>query len=281
MAGQDETEFQHDLQKGGRAKIFVMALDVASAYDLHAARKVFEEELKGKVLENIPLLVQFDPLKMVAIFDYGSIVFFDIDRQESAKLVDKLMPFAQRPNTTVSEDYFSLYLGVQPREPEGTDELFVKELNRDIALLVGTVLSRSVSVEYYEKLVGDALAQLEHLISLLQTKGKIPASERELTKRVGFALAVEHELAYTLSAFDDPDIVWEGGKRIEELYRRLKREFDLEDRIRIIQQKVSLISRSSMFVIGRLEGQRSLILEWVIILLILLEVILVVFGKMS
>ena len=88
-------------------------------------------------------------------------------------------------------------------------------------------------------------------------------------------------ITYTLSAFDDPDIVWEGGKRIEELYRLLKREFDLEDRIRIIQQKVSLISRSSMFVIGRLEGQRSLILEWVIILLILLEVLLVVFGKMS
>ena len=85
---------------------------------------------------------------------------------------------------------------------------------------------------------------------------------------------------YNLSIFDDPDIVWDGGKRIEDLYKSLKREFDLEDRIEIVQQKISIISRSSTFVIARLEGQRSRILEWIIILLILLEILLVIFGKM-
>lgn len=272
MSARDEAEAQQE-------KIFVKALDVASAYDLHAARKLLEEELKGKVLESTPLLIQFDPRRMVAVFDYGSIVFFNIDPRERTMLVDRLMPFAQRPNKTVSEDDFSLYLAAQPRDPEGTDELFVKELTRDIALLVGAVLSRSVSVEYYEKLVEDALAQLEVPIASLQSRGTIPQRERELTKKVGFALAVEHELAYTLSAFDEPAIVWDGGKRIEELYRRLKRQFDLEDRIRIIEQKVSLISRSSMFIIARLEGQRSMILEWIIILLIFVEILIVIFEK--
>ena len=261
-------------------RIFAKAFDVASAFDLPAVRKVFEEELHGKVLQNNPLLVQFSPQKMVAIFDYGSIVFFDVESAERREFIEKLKRFAHRENAIYSEDDFILNIAPRTKKPEGTDELFVRELNRDIALVVGTVLSRSVSVEFYEKLVEDALAQLEVPIASLQNTGKIPHRQRELTKKVGFALAVEQELAYTLSVFDDPAIVWDGGKPIEELYRNLKREFDLEDRIKVIQQKVSIISRSSTFVISRIEGQRSQILEWIIILLILLEILLVIFGKM-
>jgi uncharacterized Rmd1/YagE family protein len=274
MSARDELEAKQD-------EIFVKALDVASAYDLHSVRKVLEDDLKGTVLEHTPLLVQLAPRKIVAVFDYGSIVFFNIEPGERGSLVERLMPFTQRPNKTVSEDDFTLHVGMLPKDPEGTDELTVKELTRDIALLVGAVLSRSVSVEYYEKLVEDALAQLEGPIASLQTMGTIPHRQRELTKKVGFALAVEHELAYTLSAFDDPAIVWDGGKRIEELYRGLKRQFDLEDRINIIEQKVSLISRSSMFIIARLEGQRSMILEWIIILLIAVEILIVIFERVG
>lgn len=246
-------------------KISVKAFDVASTFDVNAARKIVEEELHGKVLHNNPLLVQFSQTKMVGVFDYGAVVFFDVQREERREIIEKLKKFAQRENSVYSEDDFVLNLASHAKKPEGTDELFVRELNRDIALVVGTVLSRSVSVEYYEKLVGDALAQLEQPIASLQSTGKIPHTHRELTRKVGFALAVEQELAYTLSVFDDPDIVWDGGKPIEELYRNLKREFDLEDRIKIIQQKVSIISRSSTFVISRIEGQRSQILEWIII----------------
>src|SRR5258706_15752573 len=116
---------------------------------------------------------------MVGVFDFRSIVFFKGESPERASLVEGLMPFTQRPNKTVSEDDFILYLGSQSKDPEGTDELTIRELTRDIALLVGAVLSRSVSVEYYEKLVEDALAQLEGPIASLQSTGTIPYRQRE------------------------------------------------------------------------------------------------------
>ncbi len=269
-----------DIKPPEAERIFVKAFDVASAFDLPAARKLLEEEFQVKVLHNNPLLVQFNAARMIGVFDYGSVVFFDGEFADRREFIDKLKKFAHRENKAYSEDDFVLNLASRARKPDGTDELVVREFNRDIALVVGTVLSRSVSVEYYEKLVADALAQLEQPISFLQSTGKIPHTQRELTKRAGFALAVEQELAYTLSVFDDPDIIWDGGKPIEELYRNLKREFDLEDRIKVIQQKVSIISRSSTFVISRIEGQRSQILEWIIILLIILEIFLVILGKM-
>jgi uncharacterized Rmd1/YagE family protein len=260
-------------------QIFVKAFDVASSYDLRETRKVFERQNGWKVVETIPLLVQADPKKFVGVFDYGSIVFFNVNAEEQKNLLDQLIPHAYRLNKTVSEDDFTLTVGQKARNPEGTEELVIKDFTRDIALVVGTVLSRSVSVEYYEKVVNNALAQIEEPMAALQHTGRIPWKERELTRRVGFALSVEQELAYTLAVLDDPDIVWDGGKRIEELYRDLKRQFDLDDRIKILQEKVSIISRSSTFVISRLEAQRSQMLEWIIILLIVFEIMLVVFHK--
>ena len=89
-----------------------------------------------------------------------------------------------------------------------------------------------------------------------------------------FALSVEHDLAYDVAILDDPDALWDAGSKVEQLYTGLKREFDLEDRIRIIQQKTSIISRFSTFVLSRLESQRAMYLEWIIILLIVSEILI-------
>jgi uncharacterized Rmd1/YagE family protein len=257
-----------------KTSIMVKAFDVASAYDLKAAREVFDHDTVAKPLLANPLLVQYPDGPIVAVFDYGSIVFFDFTDDGIRKITDQIARCAVRPNAIVSRDDFTLHVATQQAEPSGTDEMIVKELSRDIALVVSIVLSRSVSLEYYEGQVANALAKIEDTVGTLAKTGTIPIGGRDLTRQVGFGLSVEHELAYTISVFDDPDVVWDSGERMNALYRALKREFDLEDRIRILQQKISLISRSSTFIISRLEGRRSQWLEWIIIVLILSEIVL-------
>src|SRR6266851_10129021 len=103
-------------------KISVKAFDVASSFDLNAARKVLEEELHGKLLEDNPLLVQFNPQRMVGVFDYGAIVFFDVEPDERRSLIEKLKRFTQRENAIYSEDDFILNIASRTMKPEGTDE---------------------------------------------------------------------------------------------------------------------------------------------------------------
>jgi required for meiotic nuclear division protein 1 len=263
---------------GGR--ITVRAFDVASSYDIRGIRKFFSQEMRGRAAVSDPLLFQLSPRKIIVVFDYGSIVFFDFEMLECERILAQIKSFAQRPNKSVLKDEFTIQMAPKVRRPEGVDELSTKEFNRDTAMVVAVVLSRSVALEYYESMLGSSLGQLGLIVSQLAEHGRIPRSEKELTKQVGGALLIEHELAYYLSVFDDPDIIWEGGSKIETLYKDLKREFDLDERIRIIQQKVSIISRWSTFVISRLEGYRSRMLEWLIIVLILSEILLVLFGKM-
>lgn len=266
------------IQPSEQETLTVKAFDYASAYDVRKAREILEGTLRGKVLNTEPLLVQLDRNKLVNVFDYGSVVFFNVPSNEIEQIMAHLKQCAFRENKHISEDEFVLSLVPRQQKPAGTDVWYIKDLSRDIALIVGIVLSRSVSLEYYEKLVADVLAQFEPTIAQLAAKGWIPRRGREATKNVGFALSVEHELAYDVAVFDDPDIVWDGGAKIEQLYRALKTEFALEDRINVIQQKVSIISRFSTFVLARLEAQRSAVLELIIIILILWEVLLAILG---
>ncbi|MFA6470146.1 MAG: RMD1 family protein [Bacteroidota bacterium] len=261
-------------------KISVKAFDVASSYDLKAARDILVNNFAGKILNPNPLLAQIGFHKMITVFDFGSIVFFNHTSAEITEAMDTLRTCAQRPNRRISEDDFVLNISSKLSMPEGTEELFIKEFTRDIALVVSIILSRSVSLEYYESLLSDTFGQLEESVSTLAREGRIQKNEKTLTKEVGLAISVEQELAYNLAAFDEPEVVWMNGKKIDELYKKLKREFDLDDRIRAIQQKVSIISRSSTFVISRLEAQRAQFLEWIIIVLILSEIVLVLLGKM-
>ena len=254
--------------------IVARAYDFASSYDLRAARDVLLDGGRGRLLEANPLMVQFDARRIVAVFDYGSAVFFGYDDAACRALLESLAGCAQRTNKTVASDDLSLTLVSRQRKPEGTDVLYLQEFNRDTATLVAVVLSRSVALEYYEMLVESSLERLEATVQALASTGRIPRRQRQLTRQVGLSLLIEHELAFSIGVLDDPDLVWDGGAKIDQLYRALTREFDLHDRIRVIQQKVSLISRWSTFVISRLEGTRAEILEWMIVVLILSEIIL-------
>jgi uncharacterized Rmd1/YagE family protein len=265
---------------GRGERIVVRAFDVASLYDLRAARERLSGELHGRIAMTNPLLVQIRPRKLLVVFEYGTVVFFNFEPLECERVIAQLKTCSHRPNKEIGKDDFTLLLAPKGKRPEGTDELTVKEFNRDTCLVVAIVLSRSVALEYYEKLVGESLAALEQTMAALAHEGKIRRTEKDLARQVGEALLIEHELVYYIEVFDDPDIIWDGGVRNEQLYRELKREFDLDDRTKAIQQKVSLISRWSTFVISRLEAHRSRMLEWIIIVLIFSEIVLVLFRVM-
>lgn len=260
-------------------RITAKAYDIASAFDMKAAREIIEKKIGAKIINSSPLLADAGNSRMFAIFDYGSVVFFNFNDDDIMEIRNRIMITATRPNKIVSEDDFAIFTGKRTGQIESTDWLNIPEFTRDYALIVSAVLSRSVSMEYYESQVNNALANFEEIVNSLSTNGKMHGSRAELTKRVGFGLAVEHELAYNLSIFDDPDIIWEGGEKMNQIYTQMKQAFDIEDRIDIIQQKLSIISRSSMFIISRLEARKSNMLEWIIIILILFEIVLFLLGK--
>ncbi len=256
--------------------IFVKAYDYAWAFDTRRARQAFGDQ--GQILKQDPLLVQFDDHTIVVVFDYGAVVFFNYSEAECQACLSQLNDAVTRKNRIVSEDEFSLVLASPIQTLNKTEAITIEHFNLDVALVVSIVLSRSVSLEYYEKQVNNTLAKLEETVTTLALKGRVPRALQELTKQVGFGLSVDLELAYSVTILDDPDILWDSDTEVIRLYNFLKRDFDIQERILILREKLSIISRTSLFLVGRIETQRSLRLEWIIIFLILSEILLNVWN---
>lgn len=205
--------------------IQVYAFDIATSFDLVAMRSV--AETWGKVLEHNPLIVEFEPNKFMVVFEYGSVVTFSFSRSEVRGWLERLKQYAVRTNRREFTDSFTLYIGNQRAGVMSKEELSVRQFFLDTVKLVAVVLSRSVSLEYYEELIDRNLAKLEASVDSLSREGKLVLKRRQLLKQVGTALAIHHELAYNLQLLDDPDVVWDGGEEMHKLYQNLSGQFSI------------------------------------------------------
>jgi len=253
----------------------VLAFDVATSFDLAALRP--EAETWGKVAERSPLIIEFSSDRYLVVFAYGSVVFFNFSADEARQQLERLRTYAVRANRREFTDTFTLYVGLR-RSVTSTEEITVKSFCLDTVKLVATVLSRSVSLEYYEDLIDKNLGQLEESVDQLSREGRLVMRRRELVKTVGLALAIHHELAYNLQLLDDPDLLWERGPEMQQLYEHLSIQFSISQRAAALERKLNIIARSSEFIIERLQERTANLLEWAIIVLFVIDLVFIFLG---
>lgn len=251
----------------------VLAFDVATSFDLAALRP--QAEAWGKLIERSPVILELENDHYVVVFPYGSAVFFNMHESEAKAWLERLKPYAARANRREFTDSFTLSIGDTRKIHATTEELSVKQFMVDTVKLVAIVLSRSVGLEYYEELIDRTLARLEESVDRLSREGRLVSGRRTLVKQVGLALAIHHELAYNLQLLDDPDIVWERGEEMQQLYDHMSAQFSITKRAQAVERKLDIIARSSEFLIERLQDRTANMLEWGIIALFIIDLVLI------
>lgn len=252
--------------------ISILAFDVATNFNLVPLRTA--AAAWGEVVARDPVIVALPDNRYIAIFDYGSVVFFNCDADTAQSWFAKLSSFASRMGREIYSDSFTLHVGKPDGEPT-TEEFSVPEYTLDVIKLVAVVLSRSVSLEYFEFLVDRSLAQLEDTIEQLAKTGRLVGRRKMHIQQAGVALNIQHELAYNVGLMDEPDILWEGGSRIAKLYTHLSQTFDISERVQTLQRKLEIISKSTEFIIHRIQDKTLIWQEYAIIALFVIDVLLI------
>ena len=94
---------------------------------------------------------------------------------------------------------------------------------------------------------------------------------------IGQSLAIRRELVSQLSVLDPPESIWEDD-RLDRLYHALQNNFEITQRMRVIEHKLELIHDTARMVVSINEVKRSHFLEMVIIFLIAFEIVLAIIG---
>jgi uncharacterized Rmd1/YagE family protein len=84
---------------------------------------------------------------------------------------------------------------------------------------------------------------------------------------------IRHDMVGNLLLLDKPNILWD-NEEAETLYNRIARILELDDRHEIALSKLSQIKEDVMLVMDLLNHKQSEFLEWIIIILIGVEIVM-------
>ncbi|HET7897053.1 MAG TPA: RMD1 family protein, partial [Flavisolibacter sp.] len=131
----------------------------------------------------------------------------------------------------------------------------------------------------YQEQTSKLLTETNQHTQMLETKGRFAISGKKLKQYIGRTLLLRNRIAENIYVFDSPPETWE-NESLNKVDADLKRTFDLQVRVRTIHEGLSIIRDNLELFRGLLQYRNSNILEWIVIILILLEVLNVVVERL-
>ncbi|WP_281883757.1 RMD1 family protein [Paenibacillus sp. YYML68] len=231
--------------------------------------------LKGDLLRSI-LYKDVGEAQQVLVFSFGTVVFINhTNEHEITGMMKYLKTF--EPEIDLHQldrfaDDYSLNIG-DTESIELTDEfVVVPSYEEYYPELISTVLAKSVALEKIEEQLGKIQDSLESMIDRLE-RGKLSVGNKELARAT--AKIVRHEyntLAYVM-ILDKPDLTWTSSSA-NEFYEKMLEFFELNDRYKVLKSKTDILYHIMDGFSSMSHSIRGLFVEWIIVILIVIEVIL-------
>lgn len=213
----------------------------------------------------------------IMVFSFGSIVFINVPKEDIPRFISYLRTFKPEIDIKTWDTYWDDYeLHIKDSgETELSDE-FVSVSCFEVFYpeLISIVIAKSVALEKTEEQLGKILDVLESMIDRLEG-GKLRISDRALAKTTARIVKHEYNTIAYIMILDRPDITWENS-RAAEFYDRMSEFFELNDRYEVLRKKTEILNHIISGFSSISHSMRGHFLEWIIIVLIVLEVILMV-----
>ena len=315
----------------------VQAVHAAQKIDLASVvSKVFAQPGMRKMMERLSVVVQLPsssstyyhdysqhisrPAKFVAVFRFGSVVFFNVPPREAADLLHKIKQHSTEPVVSgferkenfcvhIQSNYYELlhqqhmmqqhqhqhyYADSSINDAHNYHEnnagsattssiparivtgeyCVVQELNMKSVDVISNIMAQSVALDAYNDTVDDLLSTFSKINTTVRTKGSLTSLQRDsLFRTVASNNSIFIDMVSKLGIKDRSDTAW-NLSQYEDIHEGLKSEFEIQLRFEHIEFKLDLIQQNAKFFLEVLQSQKSNSLEWIIIVLIAFECIL-------
>lgn len=225
------------------------------------------------VLSSNPLVLEPEKHSYVILARFGAVVFWDCSDEVIQDMHAEIqsLPSVLNRNDAV-RDLLTVHIG-KDQDTVTFNEVWLRELTLEKLKIIALVLGQSVALDRFENEVTLALDRFHPVMEALRKKGKLTLSEIEVLRAVGFALQVRAAVLANLTLFDDPPETWE-SETLAYLDSQLYDQFDLEERLSAINQKLIFLTDMNSTLTTLLSNRKSHRLEWIVIILIFVEIVM-------
>jgi uncharacterized Rmd1/YagE family protein len=232
--------------------------------------------LYGNALSSI-LKREVKNQQKVMVFSFGSVVFINCTDSDELVFMEYLKSNRSDIDLKSYKKYSDDYqLEVRENsEIELTDRyVIVPKFEAYHPELISTVIAKSVALEKTEEKLSKIVYKLETMIDKLE-KGKLNIGNKEIANTTSQIVRHEYNTLAYIMILDKPDITW-SSIQAEEFYNCMAEFFELNDRYIILKEKTNILNSIIDGFSSITHSIRGLFVEWIIVLLILVEIVLMI-----
>jgi uncharacterized Rmd1/YagE family protein len=256
----------------GKTSFLARALFVGQRIDVRALEKT-------QHLASHPLAVRAGSAGCAVLFRFGGVVLFGLEPVEEAAFLDGLKPFIAQPFEDPEREDVEINIDSEKQERVEADEsVTLNDASVERLQTVADILAKSAALAHFEGRVAEVFDHVEPLaVNLRQGR---TAGGKVLLQQMGDVLLMQQQMVGRVEVIDKPELIWERPD-LDRLFMRLEDEYELRERHRALDRKLELISRTAETVLRLLQERRSLRVEWYIVILIMVEIVLTVYGMVT
>lgn len=215
------------------------------------------------------------------IFRFGVVVTFGLTPQEESDILRSLEDSVRDPFPEPEIEEVTLVIDpVSTERLDAEGRLPLREASVGRLQVVAHVLAKSCVLSYYEQSVAAAFDPIEQLAERL-SRGLDPArGKTDILNQIGTVLSILARTVGRAEVTEKPEIVWDDAE-LDRLYERLATEYELRERDVWLSRKLDLVSRTAETYLDLVNTRKSLRVEWYIVILIVVEIALSLYEKLS
>jgi len=244
-----------------------------SAHAIQIGDRINTAGFEGEILSTAPLAMRLGANGLAVVFRYGVAVFLGLTADQEAEFIERLLPRTFGRIAPREEEWAKVQVAKEGGEPiPAGGPILVREMSVERLLVVSDALAKSVVLGRDEREVANVFDTIEPIARELATSGQASKSRTDLLKLLGNSLLVQHHVSGRVAVGEKPDVLWDRPD-LERLYARLEDEYELSERVEILNRKLEVISDTATTLADIIDAKRSLRLELIVIFLIAFEIV--------
>ncbi|XP_074718947.1 required for meiotic nuclear division protein 1 homolog isoform X4 [Strix uralensis] len=133
-------------------------------------------------------------------------------------------------------------------------------------------LCLSVKLAIWESLLDNFVESIQSIPEILKSRRKVKLSHADVMQKIGELFALRHRINLSSDLLITPDFYWDREK-LEELYDKTCQFLNINRRVKVMNEKLQHCMELTDLMRNHLNEKHALRLEWMIVILITIEVL--------
>ncbi len=250
----------------------IRALCIAERFQFDALYEHLSKQAHAARIRNV-IIVNPDEGVRAFLFDYGVCVLFQYDYESEKRLIDQLLKFAINPLESYVEEDLEYQLSATEGVRIRNDLIDLDDLSELTCLSLAHALAQSTKLAFFESSIEETIKKTKYIPEALAKRGMVALSRTKLARERGRVYLEKSHIILQFNLLDTPEFIWEYPE-LEHYYLALSRYLEIAPRATVLKNRLEVIQELLEMMADEQKHSHSSMLEWVIIVLIAIEIAL-------